>query len=154
MRYRRPFSILCLLFLSMPACERAWNSANRTPLEKDVRSLLKSCGPDPVQLKCGMAGTTREAWAAFNATPTQVNVLVKCLKLEVAEEGSDLRRVASYKESSFPAPEVVSVGAQWAEVWGTTRRVGLKSGSAFSYLILIFDSTTGRAGFRMAYAYG
>jgi len=79
---------------------------------------------------------------------------VKCLKLEVAEEGSDLRRVASYKESSFPAPEVVSVGAQWAEVWGTTRRVGLKSGSAFSYLILIFDSTTGRAGFRMAYAYG
>lgn len=145
---------LILPFLMMAACDRMWNDGNRTPLEKDVRSLLKSCGPDPAQLHCGMAGTTREAWAAFNATPVQVNVLVKCLKLEVAEEDSDLRRVASSKESSFPAPEVVSVGAQWAEVWGTTQRIGLKSGSAFSYLILVFDSTTGRAGFRMAYAFG
>ena len=146
--------LLLLLVCCLPACDRIWNDANRTPLEKDVRSLLRSCGPDPAQLKCGMAGTTREAWASFNATPTQVNVLVKCLRLEVAEKGSDLWSVASYKESSFTAPGVVSVGGQYAEVWGTTRRVGLKSGSAFSYLILIFDSTTGRASFRMAYAYG
>jgi len=154
MRNLRRIGILSLQLLALAACDRMWNAGNRSPLEKDVRSLLKTCGPDPAWLKCGMAGTTREAWAAFNANPAQVKVLVKCLKLEIAEEGSDLRRIASYKETSFPAPEVVSVGAQGAEVWGTTLRVPLKSGSAFSYLILIFDSATGRASFRMAYAYG
>jgi len=138
----------------MAACDRIWNDANRTPLERDVRSLLKSCGPDPARLTCGMAGTTREAWASFNANPAQVQVLVKCLGLQVADPDSDLWRVASYKESQAPAGDLPSVAGQFTEVWGMNQRVPLKSGSAFSYLILIFDATTGRAGFRMAYAYG
>ena len=150
----RRILVLILPLLIMSACERAWNSANRTPLEKDVRSLLKSCGPVPALLKCGMAGTTREAWAAFNATPAHVNVLVKCLNLKPADPDSDLWRVASYKEAQTPAVDMPSTASQFTEMWGMNQRVPLKSGSAFSYLILIFDSTTGRAGFRMAYSYG
>ncbi len=140
--------------LVMFACDRMWNDGNRSPLERDVRSLLLSCGLDPAPLKGGMAGTTREAWAAFPATDTHVQVLVRCLGLDPADEGSDLRRIASYKESEFSVQECVSVGAPGVEVWGTTRRIPLKSGSAFSYLILLYDHGSGRAGLRTAYASG
>lgn len=109
--------------------------------------------------RCRMLGTTRDGALEFTASHGQIDSLVRGLNLKPVEPGSEeeasLKRIESSSPYPWPAKDAPAEAA--LERYTSARRpkeLVLKNGTAFEYLILIFNPSSGRALARLSYAYG
>lgn len=139
-------------------CERTWNEVNRSALEADLTSLLGQCEiADPTPEKCSMIGTTRDGRCEVALTPEDVAHLVKCLGLEMIDQGNpDHRAVLTRLTEASPA-FFEHEGAEDLEAWvafGRPPTLRLKSGTAFEHLLVVYSPFSARACLLVSYAYG
>ena len=156
----RIFSRFGILLLVLTAgCDALWNAANRGSLERGFKALAGACGVTPTVTRCRMIGTTRDAAIEFTATPDEVDSLVRGLNLKPVEPGSEEEASLKRIESSSPYSWSAVAGSDPSSLvrYASGRRpreLVLKNGTAFEYLILIYDPSSGRALARLSYAYG
>lgn len=146
--------------LILLACNFLWNSANRVPLESDVKEVLDPATTAQLDLKCSMIDSTRSGYCLFSSNQTQIEEIVARLDLDY--------RVASF-ENNETIPPVVSdgkVGCLDENVFGQVDglpayyiggrpdQLSLASGGQFEYLLLLSNPETGQACTQVSYAYG
>jgi len=154
---------LCLngvIGLTLLACNFLWNSANRVPLESDVKEVLDPATTTQLDLKCSMIDSTRSGYCLFLSNQAQIQEIAARLDLDY--------RVASL-ENNVTIPPVVSegeVGCLAEDVFGQVDglsayyiggrpdQLSLTSGGQFEYLLLLFNPGTGQACTQVSYAYG
>ena len=157
---KRIFPRLGILLLILTAgCDVLWNAANRGGLERDFKTLAQSCGVRVTLTQFRMLGTTRDGALEFTASRGQIDSLVRGLNLKPVEPGSEeevsLKRIESSSPYPWPAKDAPAEAA--LERYTSARRpkeLVLKNGTAFEYLILIYNPSSGRALARLSYAYG
>ena len=123
-------------------------------MERDFKSLAQSCGVRVTLTRCQMLGTTRDGACEFTASRGQIDSLVRSLNLKPVEPGSE--EEASLKRIESSSPYSWSAKAALERYFSARRpkELVLKNGSAFEYLILIYNPNSGRALARLSYAYG
>lgn len=146
--------------LTLLACNFLWNSANRVPLESDVKEVLAPATTARLDLKCALIETTRSGYCLFEANEKQIEGIAAGLDLEY--------RLASF-ENKETIPPVVSEGKLGCldenvfsqvdglpayYIGGRPDQLSLTSGGQFEYLLLLFNPETGQACTQVSYAYG
>lgn len=143
----------CLLLVG---CGPLWNALNRSGLESDVRDILNRAAVGPQQLDCRMVGTTRDAPCSLRMTPSEAASVIRTLELERIDSASDgptpLARVVAHADPSCLAK--TSTAAAVFAIAGRTDSLRLPSGSAFDYLLLTINASTGQTCLQVSYAYG
>ena len=149
--------LLCALACLLPiGCGPLWNAANRSGLEADVRELLKRAAVVPQHLECRMVGSTRAAACSLSMSPTETASVIRTLALESihpsSEASSPLARLIAHAGPSC----VAGTSAQLAAfgIAGRPSSLRLPGGSAFEYLILTINASTGQACVQVSYSYG
>ena len=143
----------CLL---AAGCGLLLNVANRSGLESDVRKILKKAAVVPRQIDCRMVASTRDGACSFSITRSEAEAFIRALKLESiissSESGSYLAHLVSQLGPSCVAggpADLVTLG-----IAGRPKSLRLPSGSAFEYLILTINESTGKACLQASYSYG
>ena len=146
--------------LTLLACNFLWNSANRVPLESDVKEVLDPATTAKLDLKCSMIDSTRSGYCLFSSNQAQIEEIAARLDLDY--------RVVSF-ENSESVPPVISegeVGCLDEDVFGAVDglpayyiggrpdQLSLANGGQFEYLLLLFNPETGQACTQVSYAYG
>jgi hypothetical protein len=143
----------CLLLVG---CEPLWNAANRSALESDIRAILKPAGVVPQQLECRMVGATRDGSCSVSLTRAETASAIRALALESMPSSADvpspLARLAARAGPSCAAGEPTSLATYGLS--GRPKSLRLPSGSAFEYLLLTINKSTGQACLQVSYAYG
>ncbi len=146
-------ALACLLFVG---CEPLWNAANRSGLESDVRQLLETAAVVPQHLECRMVGSTRDASCSLRLSSSETASVIHTLALErihpSPESPSPLARLIARA-----GPSCVSGSSASLEAFGIAGRPGslrLPGGSAFEYLLLTVNPSTGQACVQVSYSYG
>jgi hypothetical protein len=145
-----------LVFLLLTGCESLWNLTNRSGLEADVRALLKTAAVEPQYLDCRMVGTTRKAACSLRLSPRQTSSVIRTLALE---------SIPTSSENSSPQAQLIALAdpSCVAELSRPIVRFGLgnrpnslrlSSGTAFDYLLLTINTSTGQACVQISYSYG
>lgn len=150
---RLSFALACLLLVG---CGPLWNAANRSGLEADVRQLLEAAGFVPQHLDCRMVGSTRDAACSLHMSAAGTASVIGTFALEridlSSEPPSNLARLVA-----DAGPSCVVAASARLSTYGISGRpdsLRLPSGSAFEYLLLTVDESTGQACVQVSYAYG
>jgi len=129
--------------VSLAACERLWDAANRGGAEKDAAALLARHGVVVKDLACRMEGTTRTAACSGSLSPAD------------AEKAASALGLGSLDERALGRGDVGCIGLPWRRgAWGRPASLRLANGSAFEWLVLAVDPATGRACLAFSYSYG
>mgnify|MGYP000901144348 CR=1 FL=1 len=146
-------ALQCLLLIG---CEPLWSAANRSRLEADVRHILKTAAVMPQHLECRMVGTTRNASCSLRMTPTETASVIRTFALasihSSSESPSPLARLVAHAGPSCVASASVPLAA--FGIAGRPTSLRLPSGSAFEYLLLTINESTGEACVQVSYSYG
>ncbi len=158
MQRSRVVTVVVLVSLTL-GCAVLWNAANRTYLKEDLLALLEENGiHDATVTSCRMLGSTRAGSCELVLEEEQVADLVQALALESLDgtgEKSDLLEIAASEKGSCieeqPDPRQ---GLQTWGLLGNYDQLGIKQGSAFSYLVLQYRSADNHVCLQVLYAYG
>jgi hypothetical protein len=146
-------ALQCLLLIG---CEPLWTAANRSGLESDVRHILKTAAVVPQHLECRMVGSTRSGSCSLRMSPTETASVIRNLALESIHSSSDtpspLARLIAHAGPSCVANASVPLAA--FGIAGRPTSLRLPSGSAFEYLLLTINQSTGQACVQVCYSYG
>jgi hypothetical protein len=137
-------------------CEPLWNAVNRSALKSDIRAILKPAGVVPQQLECRMVDSTRAGSCSVSLTQAETDAVIRALALErvpaSANVSSPLARLVVHAGQSCAAGEPKPLAIYGLS--GRPKSLRLSSGSAFEYLLLTINKSTGQACLRVSYAYG
>ena len=146
-------ALACIL---LTGCGPLWNAANRSGLESDVRQLLKTASIVPQHLECRMLGSKREASCTLQISPSETTSVIRTLALKsihsLSEAPSSLARLIAHA-----GPSCVAGSSSALAIFGIAGRpnsLRLPSGSAFEYLLLTINESTGQACIQVSYSYG
>ncbi len=145
--------LACLL---LTGCASLWTVTNRSGLDADVRELLKTADVEPQHLDCRMVGTTRKAACSLRLSPPQTASVIRALALASIQTSSE----TSSPQAGLVAhagPSCVADTSGPIATFGRGNRpssVRLASGTAFEYLLLTINKSTGQACVQVSYAYG
>ncbi len=143
-------ALACLLLIG---CGPLWNAANRSRLESDVRELLKTAAVSPQNLECRMVGTTRAGSCSLRMSPSETASVIRTLALESIDSSSeDPSLLIAHAGPSCVAGASAPLTA--FGITGNPSSLRLPSGSAFSYLLLTINESTGQACVQVCYSYG
>jgi hypothetical protein len=150
----RCFSALtCLLLMG---CESLWNAVNRSALESDIRAILKPAGVVPQQLECRMVDSTRDASCSVSLTHAETDSVIRALALESVPSSADvpspLTGLVAHAGPSCAVGEPISLATYGLS--GRPKSLRLPSGSAFAYVLLTVNKSTGQTCLQVSYAYG
>ena len=143
----------CLLLVG---CDLLWDAANRSTLTSDVRELLKMAEALPQQLDCHMVGSTRNAACALRLSQSEVASVIRTFALVRVDPSP----VSPSPFAGLPVhlgPSCVAGSNAPRVAFGVSGRpmhLRLRSGSAFEYLLLTLDPSTGQTCVQVAYASG
>ncbi len=150
---RVAIALTCLLLLG---CEPLWKAANPSRLESDVRELLKTASVVPHRLACRMVDATRNASCSLRISQAEAASVIQALALERIKTSSEspthLAWLSAHAGPSCvagPSASLVAFG-----IAGRPKALRLPNGSAFEYLLLAFDQSTGQARVQVSYSYG
>lgn len=150
---RLSIALACLLLVG---CDSFWNAVNRSGLEADVRELLKTAAVVPQHLDCHMVGSTRDGTCSLRLSPSETESVIRALALEnifpSSETPSPLARLVARADPGCVVGASASLEA--FGIAGRPNALRLPSGSAFEYLILTINKSTGQACVLVSYAYG
>lgn len=151
--HRLSLALACVLLVG---CDSLWNAVNRSGLEDDVRALLKTAAVVPTHLECNTVGSAREGSCSLRMSASEVESVIRVLALE---------NISPSSATPSPLARIVARGAPGCvdgafaslEAFGIAGRpsvLRLSGGSAFEFLVLTFNKSTGRACVLVSYAYG
>jgi hypothetical protein len=142
--------------LMLTGCAPLWNAVNRSGLESDVRQLLKTAAVVPQHLYCRMLDSKRDASCTLQLSPSETASVIRALALKSIHSLSDpptslarLNADAGPSCVAGSASELASFG-----IAGRPNSLRLPSGSAFEYLLLFSNESTGQACIQVSYSYG
>jgi hypothetical protein len=151
--FRLSSALACLL---LTGCGPLWNASNRSGLDSDVRQLLKTAAVVPQHLDCRMLGSKRHASCTLQMSPSETASVIRALALKsihsLSEAPSSLAHLIADAGPSYVAgssSELAIFG-----IAGRPNSLRLPSGSAFEYLLLTINESTGQACIQVAYSYG
>lgn len=145
-----------LAFLLLTGCESLWTITNRTGLEADVRELLKTAAVEPQHLDCRMVGTTRKAACSLRLSPPETTSVIRTLALESIPTSSENPSPQAWLIAQA-GPSCVADTSRPIVRFGRGNRpnsLRLPSGTAFEYLLLTVNTSTGQACVQVSYSYG
>lgn len=147
---------LALAGLLLVGCGPLWNAAGRSSVESDVREILKTTAVVPQHLECRMVGSTRNASCSLRMSPSETASVIRALALESIPSSSEtpslLARLVAHAGPSCLAG--ASSGSSAFGIAGRPNALRLASGSAFEYLLLTVNESTGQACVQVSYSYG
>jgi hypothetical protein len=150
----RLFSALtCFLLIG---CDPLWNAGNRSGLEADVRELFRKAAVVPQHLECRMVGSTRGASCSLLMSPSESATVIRTLALESIQPSSEVSHPVA-RLIARAGPSCVAGASAPLAAFGITGRpdsLRLPSGSAFEYLLLTIDESTGQACVQVSYSFG
>jgi hypothetical protein len=146
--------------LTLLACNFLWNSANRVPLESDVKEVVDPEATAQLDLNCSMIDSSRSGYCLFSSNQAQIEEIAAGLDLDyrlaffennetilpVVSEG----RVGCLDENVFSQVD----GLSTYYIGGRPVQLSLTSGGQFEYLLLLFNPETGQACTQVSYSYG
>jgi hypothetical protein len=137
-------------------CEPLWNAANLSDLESDIRALLNPAAVVPLQMDCRMVGATRDGSCTVSLTRAETDAVIRALVLESVPSSADvpspLARLFARAGSSCALGESMPLATYGLS--GRPKSLRLPSGSAFEYLLLTINTSTGQACIQVSYAFG
>jgi hypothetical protein len=145
--------LACLL---LTGCASLWTITNRSGLEADVRELLKTAAVEPQHLDCRMVGTTRKAACSLRLSPPQTSSVIRTLALESIPTSSE-NSSPQAQLIALAGPSCVAKTSRPIVRFGLGNRpnaLRLSSGTAFDYLLLTINKSTGQACVQVSYSYG
>ncbi len=149
--------LMCVVATSalFAGCERLFSALNESALESDVRTLLKGASVDAQQLRCHMAGATRQGACSLQLSPSEMQGIVTALALEPTSDAMTPRTPGALKAPDAwvtcghqPGAALTTFGAG-----GRPATLRLSNGSAFQSLMVMRDPS-GRACLLAEYSYG
>ncbi len=145
-----------LVFLLLTGCESLWTITNRLEFEADVRKLLKTAAVEPQHLDCRMVGTTRKAACSLRLSPPETASVIRALELESIQT-SPQTSSAQARLIAHAGPSCMADTSKPIVRFGRGNRpnsLRLPSGTAFDYLLLTVNTSTGQACVQASYSYG
>ncbi len=145
-----------LVFLLLTGCESLWDLTNRSGLEADVRALLKSAAVEPQHLECRMVGTTRKAACSLRLSPPETASVIRALALESIQTSPEISSPQA-RLIAHAGPSCMADTSRPSVRFGRGNRpnsLRLPSGTAFDYLLLTVNMSTGQACVQVSYSYG
>jgi hypothetical protein len=159
MKVRLGFLVI-LVTLGGTACGAIYSRSTATALERDLSLLSGVPGftdPSPI---CAVIGTTRTGYCLYETSSAEVSSLVERLALHAITldprgSGSTVAPQAEIEEGCLAQPgfeNPIPLSVYESERRGETIR--LESGTAFEYLLLIYEPVGNVMCIQASYAYG
>ncbi len=149
------FSLFILLLLV--GCESSWNRANVSALQTDLETLLSTQGIEISLQTCSMVGTTRTGYCRFTEESHMAEDIIQAFDLSMVPlENATIAFIDEELEAgcgSIPSILEGSEGRLYL-ISGRPQQLRLPNGSAFEYMLLLYNASIGQACVQVSYAYG
>ena len=146
-------SLVCLL---VAGCVPLLNVANLSGFESDVGKILKKTAVEPRQLDCGMVASTRDGECNFSISRSEAEAIICALKLESVPSSSKSGSYLAHLVDQL-RPRCVAIGPGDLVSFGLPggpKTLRLPGGTAFEYLTMTVNKSTGKDCLQTSHSYG
>jgi hypothetical protein len=146
-----------VLTLIVSSCSSLWNRANVNTIKGDIEALLDRNGVQVDLQNCTMVGSTRTGMCRFRHDVGAADAIIQALHLDpVLFENATVAFIDAELEAGCGSyPNILEgSGGMLYLISGRPQSLRLSNGTAFEYLLLLYNPSSGEACLQVSYAYG